>query len=680
MKNFTIFFTFFFLTIGFSLSALAQCSASETNVGITIQPDNWGSEITWSLTGVSGSPTYDSGGPYTNMNTNLITADVCVPTDSELTFTINDSYGDGICCAEGEGYYILEVEGITLSTGGAYGSGESVSFFAPPLALDLALTAIHTFDYVFQSEQLIKGSVKNLGSSIVTSFDLTYSTPGSGIVTQNVTGVSIEPFTSYEFTHETPWFPTDLGMQTMIVWIANVNGEAVDNNPDNDMLTKEIEIGKPIPNIIDSYLIGIHEFIPIGTTSDQVNRPRDLDFHPTLSRKELWIVNEDTENTGGSTVTFYNAGEGNQTSEWRRDGNAWHFMSLPTSIAFGENSNFATGPGVLDANHSGGTFTGPSLWSSDPAIYANIGTPPSAGVNGSHLDMLHGSPFGMGIAHEVDNVYWLYDGHNDDIVRYDFGLPHEPGGDNHADGKVQRYSDLGIDRDGTTPSHLVLDKKTNWLYIVDNGNDRVLRMDISTSQFSGNLPLLNEPLAEHSTMSAAWEPYITTGLEKPCGIEIIDNRLLVTDNATGDIIIYGTEFGVTPPPELGRIETQPGIMGIKVGPEGRIWYVNRNMNQVMKIEPENAEPVGIENPTLASKINIYPNPTAGTIHINVSGFDATAKVQANIRNIMGQTVEQADLTVNSNNTITFDNLANGIYLVTITAADKHFTQRIVLNR
>ncbi|MGB1573147.1 MAG: hypothetical protein ACPG85_02615, partial [Flavobacteriales bacterium] len=41
---------------------------------------------------------------------------------------VNDSFGDGICCAYGDGSYTLEVAGTTVATGGDFGSTETTSF------------------------------------------------------------------------------------------------------------------------------------------------------------------------------------------------------------------------------------------------------------------------------------------------------------------------------------------------------------------------------------------------------------------------------------------------------------------------------------------------------------------------------------------------------------------------
>jgi len=338
----------------------------------------------------------------------------------------------------------------------------------------------------------------------------------------------------------------------------------------------------PVPNIIPSYTadtISLSHNV-IGTSSNSVSTARDLDFHPN---GDLWVVNKGTEGTGGSTVKFINPGESNQSSVYKKDGNSYHFMSLPSGIAFSNNGNFATSTSVYDANHNGGApFTGPALWSSDPAIYAM----PSGG-NGSHLDMLHASSYAMGIAHETANVFWIFDGNNNDIVRYDFVDDHGAGNSYHDDGKIRRFTGMPVSRiDDVIGSHMELDKSTGWLYIVDNGNQRVLRLDINSGTLGGT-PSYGpyEPLAEYKNVNGAtWEIVVDSGLIEPSGIDVINDRMIVTDHSTGEIIIY--DITTVPAVEMKRIATgNPGVMGTVIGPEGRIWYVNYQTNQVIKIEP-----------------------------------------------------------------------------------------------
>ena len=172
-------------------------------------------------------------------------------------------------------------------------------------------------------------------------------------------------------------------------------------------------INAPIPNIVDQYLFST----PHPPPFQQHQNPRDSTS--TVTRNELAINSKRTPAAARSP--FFDAGF--RHPSYKQDGNAWHFMSLPTGIAMSDNGNFATSNGVYDANHDGGSpFTGPTLWSSDMSIYAE----PSGG-NGSHLDMLHESPYCQGIASETLNRFWVVDGNLGDIVMYDFKADHGPG-------------------------------------------------------------------------------------------------------------------------------------------------------------------------------------------------------------------------------------------------------------
>ncbi len=96
---------------------------TDTEVAFTLVTDNYGSETTWTLKNASGA-TIASGGPYGNNVT--ITQNFCLP-DGCYDFTINDSYGDGICCAYGNGSYSLSGPGVNES-GGSFGSTETKNF------------------------------------------------------------------------------------------------------------------------------------------------------------------------------------------------------------------------------------------------------------------------------------------------------------------------------------------------------------------------------------------------------------------------------------------------------------------------------------------------------------------------------------------------------------------------
>lgn len=325
------------------------------------------------------------------------------------------------------------------------------------------------------------------------------------------------------------------------------------------------------------------EIVLIANSSSRVSEPQDLDFHPHRPN-ELWIINKETASTGGSTVMLTDVGSPNQKFDYRKDGNAWHFMSLPSAIAFSENGNWATTANVLDANHNGGTFTGPTLWSSDLNIYAKNHGP---GTNGSHLDMLHASPYSMGIAALFHNIFFVFDGYHGDIVKYNFAADHGPGMHYHGDGKVHRYTEVKVKRDPEVPSHMILDANTEWLYIVDGGNKRILRMNIRSGEKAGNLPLINEELDEYWEMKGVnWEEVVPSsfGLKRPCGIAINKNRLFVSDYETGEIICFNTQTKS----EISRINTgQKGIMGIVLNTDNTLYFTNALTSQILKVNPKN---------------------------------------------------------------------------------------------
>ena len=172
-------------------------------------------------------------------------------------------------------------------------------------------------------------------------------------------------------------------------------------------------------NIIDAYLIGNYTTTLMGTQAQGLILPRDLDFHKDIERQnELWVINEnnlDGRNHGGSTVTYYNAGQDNQWAEYRRDTYSGHFMHTASAIAMSENGTFGNPLDIQDANNSGGYFTGPVLWPSDTSIYARVNQ--NGPGLGSHLDMIHQTPFGEGIASAGENVYWVFDGYHNAIVK-----------------------------------------------------------------------------------------------------------------------------------------------------------------------------------------------------------------------------------------------------------------------
>jgi len=548
---------------------------------------------------------------------------------------------------------------------------DNVQVFVPP-ASDAGITSLKLLPYGEVDVAIpITGTIVNNSLEPISQVEISYAINGGTKDWSHLHGLNIQPFESYTFHTNNIWNPTAPGIYTVSVEIETVNAKA-DDVPSNDTMTFQVEIFPHVvtANRIDEYLSTEPILTTMATFADGLEKPTDLDFFPILAKNELWVVNERVENSGGSTTTIYNAGTEDQEFLNRTDGNAWHFMALPTGIAFSNNFNFATSTGIKDANHGTGTFTGPALWSSDPEIYAQ----PSGG-NGSHLDMQHASPHCMGIANEVDNVFWVTDGYNGHVVRYDFRSDHGPGNDDHADGIVRRYKEIAFKKDGVVPSHLVLDEAKEWLYVVDNGNDRVVRLDINTGSVVASLPLINEPLAEHSEIGGVTWEIIIDSLVRPSGIDIIDDRLLVGDYTTGDIIIYDVENQFA---ELVRIATGlQGLTGIKIAPDGSVYYTNRLQNTLVRAEP--GEPTSVVENAWLEDVHIAPNPTTGVVAVEFPDNDFEGKVSIELTDITGKNLLQQ---ANANNPHSLDlsGLSDGIYFLTVWCKEFSTTRKIILER
>jgi len=331
-----------------------------------------------------------------------------------------------------------------------------------------------------------------------------------------------------------------------------------------------------------------------GTSDDGLFKPRDLDFHTDPNRdNELWVINENSAifdpNFGGSTVTYYSAGLETQWADYRKDTFSAHFMNTASAIAFSNNGGFANTLDVQDANgNPNGFFSGATLWEADTSIYARINQ--EGPELGSHWDMLHQSPFSIGIAAEADNIYWLFDGFHNTIVKYDFQEPHpdhEHGGEDHSDGLVYRYDEINVSRIEGLSSHMVIDYSSGMLYVCDTGNQRILRINTNLGVIGESLDPYGENIEGYYSMEGAeFETIIDSGLVSPTGIDIYNEFLLVSDYATGEIIIYdiSTQESIQ---ESFRLQTNMNnnLMSIKVGPDGTIWFVCTNSNQLYQILP-----------------------------------------------------------------------------------------------
>jgi hypothetical protein len=102
---------------------------SPQSVTVTILTDNYPGETTWTLTDADGNLMMN-GGPYANSGTEYSQQGTLC--SGCYTFTINDSYGDGICCGYGNGSFNVTVDGVSQTSGGAFAFSTSAEFCLDP--------------------------------------------------------------------------------------------------------------------------------------------------------------------------------------------------------------------------------------------------------------------------------------------------------------------------------------------------------------------------------------------------------------------------------------------------------------------------------------------------------------------------------------------------------------------
>lgn len=89
-----------------------------TSMKIYINQDQFGEQTTWTLINSLGEVIAE-GGPYAHLITSggtqlHVETIEDVPTDADYLFTIYDDNDNGICCAYGDGWYKIKVDGTTI--------------------------------------------------------------------------------------------------------------------------------------------------------------------------------------------------------------------------------------------------------------------------------------------------------------------------------------------------------------------------------------------------------------------------------------------------------------------------------------------------------------------------------------------------------------------------------------
>ena len=181
----------------------ANCEVGD--IYLTITFDNYPEETAWTLKNSGGTTVASASYSNANPDGSTINETFTGLAVDDYTFTITDSYGDGICCSYGSGSYTLSSDAGTIVSGGSFGSSEATPFCiedggtvpdteAPTAPTSLAASNISqtTLDLNWTA------STDNVG---VTGYDVFQGATNLGTVTgTSVSITGLTAGTSYTFS------------------------------------------------------------------------------------------------------------------------------------------------------------------------------------------------------------------------------------------------------------------------------------------------------------------------------------------------------------------------------------------------------------------------------------------------------------------------------------------------
>lgn len=319
----------------------------------------------------------------------------------------------------------------------------------------------------------------------------------------------------------------------------------------------------------------------VANQDDRLSTPRDLAFNPEAP-EELWITN-----FGSNSVTIVrHPGEDNRDASTRGRAGAEHFLAQPSALAFGAPGFLATAQETdrITQTTTPADFMGPTLWDSNYDVFD--------GGHASHLDMLHNSPNGNGIAWETGNVYWYVDGAHRALTRYDFVRPHAHGGEDHSDGIVNRYATGMLQFVAGVSAHLEFDHSNGKLYMSEPGANRIAVFDPAGATMGSRiLPDYDGSLQRRMT-GGTLETFIDGAafdLQRPSGLALVNDVFYVTDNATSVIAAFDREGHRIDWVDLSSLTPTGSLQGIALDARGWIYVTDSVNHRVLEVAPLSAQ-------------------------------------------------------------------------------------------
>lgn len=318
----------------------------------------------------------------------------------------------------------------------------------------------------------------------------------------------------------------------------------------------------------------------VATREDGLDKPRDLAFNPEAP-EQLWV-----SNFGSNSITIVmSPGTDARSAETRGAFGADHFLAQPSALAFGAPGMLATAQEINVATQRGTPpdFMGPTLWDSNVDIFN--------GGHASHLDMLHNSPNSNGIAWETGNVYWVVDGAHRALARYDFGQPHEHGGEDHSDGVLRRYAEGMLQFTPGVSAHIEYDHETSRVFVSEPAGNRVVVFDPAEATQGTRISPNYDGSRQNRMTGGTLEVFINGAdheLQRPSGLAIVNGVFYITDNATSRVTAFNREGQRIDWVDLSAEAPAGSLQGIAVDSRGWLYLTDVVNDRVIEVAPRDA--------------------------------------------------------------------------------------------
>jgi DNA-binding beta-propeller fold protein YncE len=177
----------------------------------------------------------------------------------------------------------------------------------------------------------------------------------------------------------------------------------------------------------------------------------------------------------------------------------------------------------------------------------------------------------------------VFNGDAGSLDRVDFHVPHQIGGEDHADGEVHRYVVGQLRREPEVPSHLAYDVERGLVYAADTGHGRIVSVDPSTATAGGEIDVWEQLQASGMMNDATLRELVPPGaLQKPSGLSFAGGKLYVTDNATSLVHVFDTDGRALASYDTGL--PTGSLAGITLGPDGLIYLSDLKTGAVQRFE------------------------------------------------------------------------------------------------